>query len=250
MAGHVSAAAGLPATRARSGGVTPIVALDVASADAAAGLVAALQAPFYKVGSELFTAAGPSIVERLRAGGGEVFLDLKFHDIPNTVRGATRSAATLGARLVTVHAAGGRAMVAAAVEGAGAACGVLAVTVLTSLDAAGLGEAWGRDVARVEDEVLRLAELARAAGAYGIVCSGQEARAVRAAHGDRLALLVPGVRPQGAAAQDQARTVTPAAARDAGADYVVLGRAVTGASDPGAALRAIAVELTGATAPG
>ena len=233
------------AARAANGRPTPIVALDVDSLAAATALVDALgsSAAYYKVGSELFTAAGPAAVELVRARGSEVFLDLKFHDIPNTVRGATRSAARLGARLVTVHAVGGREMLEAAVEGAGAGCGVLAVTVLTSLAAPALGAAWGRNLARVEDEVLRLAEGAAAAGAHGIVCSGAEAALVRAAFGPGLRLLVPGVRPAGGAVHDQARAVTPEAARDAGADYVVLGRAVTASPSPRAALDAILASI-------
>ena len=189
-----------------------------------------------KVGSELFTAAGPELVARMRAERRDVFLDLKWHDIPNTVRSAARSAAKLDVRLVTVHASGGRAMLEAAVEGAGSACGVLAVTVLTSLDAASLGESWGRPIAQVEDEVLRLAELARGAGAHGIVCSGAEAAAVRAKYGNTLRLLVPGIRLAGGDAHDQARVVTPEAAVAAGASYLVLGRAVTAAPNPREAL--------------
>jgi orotidine-5'-phosphate decarboxylase len=212
--------------------------------EAARSVAASLGAGFYKVGGELFTAAGPAVVRELRAGGADVFLDLKFHDIPNTVRGSVRSAAALGARLVTVHASGGRAMLEAAVEGAGVGCEVLAVSVLTSMTAASLGEAWGRSVAAVEDEVLRLAELAQGAGVHGLVCSGREAALVRGAHGDRLAILVPGVRPAGAAVHDQARPVTPEDARAAGATYVVLGRAVTASPDPAAALQAITRALT------
>ena len=224
---------------------TPIVALDLPDAAAALALAGRLGAGFYKVGGELFTAAGPPVVRGLRDQGAGVFLDLKFHDIPNTVRGSARSAAALGARLLTVHASGGVAMLAAAVEGAGPECGVLAVSVLTSMTAAALGEVWGRPVARVEDEVLRLAELARRAGVRGLVCSGQEAAVVRVAHGDQLETLVPGVRLAGAALHDQARAVTPEAARTAGATYVVLGRAVTEAADPAVALTSITAALRG-----
>ncbi|HEX6534958.1 MAG TPA: orotidine-5'-phosphate decarboxylase [Gemmatimonadaceae bacterium] len=222
-----------------------IVALDVPSADAALSLVERLgdACDFVKVGSELFTAAGPEVVRALRDGGREVFLDLKVHDIPNTVRGAARSAAALGASLLTVHASGGRAMIEAAVEGAGERCGVLAVTVLTSLDASALGEAWGRRVDDVEGEVLRLAELARGAGAHGVVCSGGEAGAVHARHGDALRLLVPGIRLAGGTVHDQKRVVTPEGAVAAGASYLVLGRVVTGAPDPAATLRGIRASL-------
>ncbi|HEU4563913.1 MAG TPA: orotidine-5'-phosphate decarboxylase [Gemmatimonadaceae bacterium] len=222
-----------------------IVALDYPSAEPALSLVERLggACDFYKVGLELFTAAGPRIVLALRELGKEVFLDLKFHDIPNTVAGAARSAARLGARLITVHASGGPEMVKAAVEGAGSECGVLAVTVLTSLDAGALAAAWGREGVDVSAEVLRLAGIAAGEGAHGIVCSGAEAAAVRERFGERLRLLVPGIRPAGAATQDQARVVTPLEAVRAGASYLVLGRAVTGAADPAVALREIAASL-------
>jgi orotidine-5'-phosphate decarboxylase len=229
---------------------TPIVALDVPTARDALGIVERLGdlCRFYKVGSELFTAAGPAIVDRLRAAGCDVFLDLKFHDIPNTVRAGVRSAATLGARLVTVHASGGAAMLSAAVEGAAAGegdgCGVLAVTVLTSLDAAALARAWGRTDVDVPAEVLRLAGEARRAGTRGIVCSGAEAPVVRAAHGAALQLLVPGVRLAGEPSHDQARVVTPETAVAAGATYVVLGRTVTAAADPPGAMRAALAALS------
>lgn len=224
---------------------TPIVALDVQRIADARGIVDLLgeECRYYKIGSELFSAEGPAAVRIVREAGCEVFLDLKYHDIPNTVRGAARSAATLGASLITVHASGGREMIEAAVEGAGARTRVLAVTVLTSHSAESIGEAWGRERLQVLDEVLRLAHLARAAGAHGIVCSGKEAAPVREREGAGFQLLVPGVRLAGGAAHDQARVVTPAEAVRAGADYVVLGRAVTGAGDPRAAMRRIRSEL-------
>jgi orotidine-5'-phosphate decarboxylase len=218
-----------------------IVALDVPNAAEVEALLGRLgpSADFVKVGNELYTAEGPAIVRQLRAEHRDVFLDLKWHDIPNTVRNAARVAAAMDVRLVTAHASGGRAMLEAAVEGAGNACGVLAVTVLTSLDEATLSEAAGRPIARVEDEVLRLADLARRAGAHGIVCSGIEAAAVRAAFGNTLRILVPGIRLAGGATHDQARVVTPEAAVAAGASYLVLGRAVTAAKDPGETLSAV-----------
>jgi orotidine-5'-phosphate decarboxylase len=227
----------------------PIVALDVATSDAALAMVHRLGdgCRFYKVGSELFTAEGPSIVRALREEGADVFLDLKFHDIPNTVAGAVRSAAELGARLLTVHGSGGSVMLAAAqraAEESGAGIGILAVTALTSFDAQGLAEAWGRDdELSVEREVRRLASLASVAGLHGIVCSGEEAEGVRALFGDRLALLVPGIRLAGGATHDQRRVMTPAAARTAGARYIVLGRAVTAAPDPGEAMSRVLAEL-------
>ncbi|HTI65722.1 MAG TPA: orotidine-5'-phosphate decarboxylase [Gemmatimonadaceae bacterium] len=225
--------------------ITPIVALDVSSTTEALRLVEVLgdSSRFYKVGNELFTAEGPDVVRRLRAGAADVFLDLKFHDIPNTVAGGVRSAARLGARLVTVHATGGEAMVRAAVEAGGSACGVLAVTILTSLSSEAIAAAWGRHRVDVTSEVLRLAGLAARAGAHGVVCSGAEAAAVRAEFGDALAVLVPGVRPAGAPTQDQARVVTPRAAAECGARYVVVGRMVTAATDPRAAMEAVGREL-------
>ena len=224
---------------------TPIVALDVSGAAEALALVRLLgdSCRFYKVGSELFTMEGPAIVRAVRGEGCDVFLDLKFHDIPNTVREAARAAASLGVRLVTVHASGGSDMLRAAVEGAGSACGVLGVTILTSLDATTLGSAWGRSEVHVEREVLRLAAMVAEAGAHGIVCSGREAGGVHAAFGERLALLVPGIRLAGGDAHDQARTATPAAAAAAGARYLVLGRAVTAATDPVAAMVRVRREL-------
>lgn len=213
----------------------PIVALDVPTAAEALALAARLgeSCHFYKVGSELFTAAGPGVVSALREEGHEVFLDLKLHDIPNTVRGAATAAARLGASLLTVHASGGVEMIRAAVDGAGAGCGILAVTVLTSLDAAAVASAWGREATlSIEDEVARLAALAAEAGAHGIVCSGLEAARVRATYGDRLQPLVPGIRFASGDVHDQSRVVTPAGAVRSGARYLVLGRAVTGASDP------------------
>ena len=224
---------------------TPIVALDAASLGAAKAIVDLLgdDCRYYKIGSELFSAEGPPAVRTVREAGAEVFLDLKYHDIPNTVRSAARSAAALGASLITVHASGGRQMIEAAVEGAADRTMVLAVTILTSHTAESVGEAWGRAGVGVLDEVLRLAALARTAGAHGVVCSGIEAAAVREQEGEGFRLLVPGVRLAGGAAHDQARVVTPEAAALAGADYIVLGRAVTGASDPRAAMREVRREL-------
>lgn len=223
----------------------PIIALDFPDAERALTLVQTLdeKCRFYKVGSELFTASGADTIQWLRDTGCEIFLDLKFHDIPNTVAGAMRNVAKMGVKLATVHASGGSRMMEAAVEAAGDSCGVLAVTVLTSLNDAALGEAWGRERVDVENEVLRLAEMARSAGCLGIVCSGHEAEAVRSRHGDALKLLIPGIRLPGDAAGDQARVVTPADAVAAGASYLVLGRAVTAAKDPRAAMGAVTDSL-------
>ncbi len=224
----------------------PIVALDVADMASAHRLVKLLgsECRFYKVGLELFTAAGPDVLRWLRDEGCDVFLDLKFHDIPATMAGAARSAGKLGARLLTVHAASGTAGIRAAVEGAGSDCGVLAVTVLTSLDAEQLSALWGREgQLDTESEVKRLAGFAADAGAHGVVCSGHEVAAVRASFGDRLAPLVPGIRLAGGETHDQARVVTPSAAQAAGARYLVLGRAVTAAADPAAAMREVHSQL-------
>jgi orotidine-5'-phosphate decarboxylase len=228
----------------------PIVALDVPDQLRAIALVERLgdACNFYKIGGELFTATGPVIVETLRSRGKRIFLDLKFHDIRNTVRSAARSAAGAGATLITVHGIGGRAMIAAAVEGAGQNCGVLAVTVLTSLDESSLSQALGKAVPSVSDEVSRVATIAREAGAHGVVCSGQEASRIAAENGKNLAILVPGVRLAGDSANDQSRVVTPADAVKAGATYLVLGRTVTAAPDPAAALGRVLDEIALAVA--
>jgi orotidine-5'-phosphate decarboxylase len=236
----LSAAHGAGSTRAGRR-VTPIVALDVSSEEAASRTVLGLGdlCRFYKVGSELFVAAGPPVVRALRDRGCDVFLDLKLHDIPTTVRGGCRNAARLGARIVTVHAVGGVEMMAAAIEGAragGPECAVFAVTVLTSLDSHRLAAAWGRKEVDVGAEVLRLAGLAREAGAAGVVCGGGEVSRVRATHGAALSILVPGVRLEGTSADDQQRVTTVHAAAEAGADYVILGRTVTAAPDSRAAM--------------
>ena len=194
-----------------------------------------------KVGLELFLRHGADAVLKCReaSGGRAVFLDLKLHDIPNTVRGAARSAAEIGAKMLTVHATGGREMIAAAVEGAGTRCGVLGVTILTSLDAAMLRSAWGRKTLEVYGEVLRLAGDCAAEGAHGVVCSGQEAAKIGAKYGDKLKLLVPGIRVAGGKVDDQKRAVTAAEAAKAGANYIVLGRMITEAKDPRSALQAV-----------
>jgi orotidine-5'-phosphate decarboxylase len=218
----------------------PIVALDVPTAADALAMVDRLgdACRFYKVGLELFVASGPEVVRTLRLAGADVFLDLKLHDIPNTVAGAVRSAARLDVRLLTVHTGGGPAMLSAAAQAAaGTGCELLGVTVLTSIEAPA-------------GEVLRLAALAADAGLHGVVCSGREAAAVRDRWSGRLATLVPGIRPAGAASQDQARVVTPTQAAAAGATYVVLGRAVTQAPDPDSALAAIVAELRDGGVPG
>ncbi len=194
-----------------------------------------------KVGLELFAAEGPSAVRAAAALGRPVFLDLKLHDIPNTVEGAARSAAASGAALLTVHASGGAEMIRAAVRGAAGKVRVLAVTVLTSLDADAL-RSIGLE-GPPGPAVVRLARLAVDAGAAGLVCSPHEVRDVRAAVGPGPLLVVPGVRPPGAAKGDQARVATPAEAVAAGADVIVLGRPLRDAADPAAAARDIAASL-------
>jgi orotidine-5'-phosphate decarboxylase len=232
---------------------TAIVALDVPTTADAVALLDRLGelCRFYKVGSELFTVAGPAIVDYLRARGCDVFLDLKLHDIPNTVRRGSAAAAALGVRFLTVHAAGGGEMLRAAVAGAhdgaarqGTTCEVFAVTILTSLDAAELSLARGRAVGSVEREVLRLADVALQSGASGIVCGGSELAAVRRTFGDDLQVLVPGVRLAGSPVDDQARTITPRRAAELGADFVVLGRTVTQSEHPEQALDEILTALT------
>lgn len=229
----------------------PIVALDVPDATRARQLVDTLgdDCTFYKVGLELFAAEGPSIVRWLRDRGKDVFVDLKLHDIPNTVQSAARAVASLGAALLTVHASGGVEMIAAAVEGfaegkGSDAGGILAVTVLTSHSAASQARAWGRELIDVDSEVVRLAGEARAAEARGIVCSGHEARAVRKAHGDALRLLIPGIRFADGELHDQQRIMTPSSAQTAGADWIILGRAVTGSTDPREAMHRVHMELS------
>jgi orotidine-5'-phosphate decarboxylase len=226
-----------------------IVALDVANGEKARALVQGLgeSVNFYKVGKELFTAEGPSVVRELVASGKRVFLDLKFHDIPNTVAGAVRSAASLGVSLITVHASGGAAMLKAAAEAAAESTAkptILAVTVLTSRSSADLEETGV--CGDVETQVLRLAQLAINAGCGGIVASAQEASRLRQKLGSGFTLVTPGIRPAGGNAADQARVVTPADAIRAGASYLVVGRPITGAGDPKAAARSITQQIEGA----
>jgi len=229
-----------------------IVALDFPSAGAAMELVDQLQGTcrWFKVGMELYYAAGNAVVEHLRNRGFEVFLDLKLHDIPNTVAGAVRTVARAGASLLTVHAGGGEAMLRAAAEAASGPDSprLLAVTVLTSMDAAqliGVGVC-GTPAA----QVVRLAKLAQGVGIGGVVCSAEEVGAVREAMGPALnrtgpLLVVPGIRPAGADVGDQRRVATPAEAIAAGASMLVVGRPITQANDPAKAAAAILKEMEG-----
>jgi orotidine-5'-phosphate decarboxylase len=226
-----------------------IVALDVPDQAAALALVHRLTpvCAWFKVGMELFTAAGPRIVEQLAAEGHSVFLDLKFCDIPNTVAGGVRSAAALGARLLTIHASGGPAMLEAAqseLAGISNPPQLLAVTLLTSMDQAQC-RAIGLDRSPAE-QVELLARMGLAAGIRGFVCSPQEVAALRQLTGPDGVLVVPGIRPAGAQTGDQKRIATPASALQDGASYLVVGRPITQASDPAQAASAILEEMAAA----
>lgn len=225
-----------------------IVALDYPEADPARAFVARIRPELcrLKVGKELFVAAGPAFVAELVEQGHSVFLDLKFHDIPNTVAQACKAAARLGVWMMNVHASGGPRMLAAAREvlesGTAERPLLIAVTVLTSMGASELG-AIGIE-SSAEEQVMRLARLAREAGLDGVVCSAREAPRLRREIGRDFALVTPGIRPAGAEAGDQTRILTPTQAMAAGSDYLVIGRPITQAADPLAALDAIAREIT------
>jgi orotidine-5'-phosphate decarboxylase len=218
-----------------------IVALDVSTAAAAQRIVAAVgdSALTYKVGMQLYTAEGPQVVRDLVASGRRVFLDLKYHDIPNTVGAAVAEAAKLGVSMLTVHASGSGKMLRAAVEAAKTHSEliVLAVTVLTSMDGNDLEKIGIRGT--VEDSVLRLATIALSNGCQGVVSSAREASTLRAELGYNFAVVTPGVRPAGGDVADQVRVVTPAEAIASGASHIVVGRPITEAADPAAEARAI-----------
>ena len=223
-----------------------IVALDFASAQPALDLVARLSPDLcrLKVGKELFTRSGPALVENLQQRGFEVFLDLKFHDIPNTVAAAVRVAADLGVWMVNIHASGGRRMMEAAVaelEGLDNKPLLIGVTVLTSMSDADLNELGYEETAA--QRVQRLAALAADCGLDGVVCSALEAPALRETRGEGFCLVTPGIRLAGDAAGDQRRVVTPADALALGSDYLVIGRSITAAADPLAALHRVHAEL-------
>ncbi|MBV2205400.1 MAG: orotidine-5'-phosphate decarboxylase [Pseudomonas sp.] len=226
---------------------TPIiVALDFPSQDAALALAQQLDPALcrVKVGKELFTRCGPAVVEALRARGFEVFLDLKFHDIPNTTAMAVKAAAELGVWMVNVHCSGGLRMMASCRETldkiGGPAPLLIGVTVLTSMEQADLADL-GLDIAP-QEQVLRLAGLAARAGLDGLVCSAQEAQPLKAQY-PQLQLVTPGIRPAGSAQDDQRRILTPAQAMAAGSDYLVIGRPIAQAADPAQALAAVVAEL-------
>ncbi len=219
-----------------------IVALDLPDAPSAVALLDRLPDGIpVKVGSVLCTAAGSGFVRALVEAGHPVFLDLKWHDIPNTVHGAVASARALGVEMVTVHALGGEAMLRAAVEAADGAVHVVAVTVLTSHDAASWSRVTGREVAEVGEEVRRLAGAAMAAGVAGVVCSPHEVALVRPLVGSGR-IVVPGIRRAGESAGDQARIATPESAVQAGATHLVVGRPITEAADPAVAYATFQLE--------
>ena len=228
------------------------VALDVEGLAQAEALMDRLDGVVtrYKIGNQLFTASGPAAVEAVQKRGAEVFLDLKFHDIPNTVAGAAREATRMGVFMFNVHASGGRAMMKAAADAGALAARELkvrrplaiAVTVLTSLDRAALQRELGV-AASVEGHVLRLCDLAREAGLDGCVASPNEIAPIRTGLGREWVIVTPGVRPAGAAPDDQARVATPGAAARAGAHFLVVGRPITAAPDPPRAAEAIFAEL-------
>jgi len=224
-----------------------IVALDVSTAAAAQKIVAAVgdSALTYKVGMQLYTAEGPQVVRDLVASGRRVFLDLKYHDIPNTVAAAVAEAAKLGVSMLTVHSSGAGKMLRAAVDAAKARpeLMVLAVTVLTSMDGNDLEKLGIRGT--VEDSVVRLATIALANGCQGVVASAREASTLRAELGDAFAIATPGVRPPGGSVGDQVRVVTPAEAVASGASHIVVGRPITEAADPAAEAKAILGQISG-----
>lgn len=224
-----------------------IIALDVPTLDEAMALVDSLGegTDFYKVGLELFTREGPSVVQALAGRDKRIFLDLKLHDIPNTVARSVGRARELEVDFLTLHAAGGRPMMAAAAEAARDDLTLLGVTVLTSMTPSDLEDSWGREVDSIEEEVVRLARLARASGVGGVVASVREAAAIKDAVGSDLMVVTPGIRLAGDDAHDQARVSTPAEAVAAGADYLVIGRSVTQAPDPAEALRRVCEEASG-----
>jgi orotidine-5'-phosphate decarboxylase len=212
-----------------------IVALDVASAAEAQRIVSSLgdSIQFYKVGMQLYTAEGPGVVRDLVTSGKKIFLDLKYHDIPNTVAAATREAAQLGVSMLSLHASGGTKMLRAAVDAARQSdsdLAVLAVTVLTSMEENDLYETGIQD--SIAEQAVRLGKLALNAGCAGVVSSAREVKALRASLGSGFLAVTPGVRPAGAAHGDQARVVTPAEAIASGATSIVVGRPITAASDP------------------
>ncbi|MDQ6912050.1 MAG: orotidine-5'-phosphate decarboxylase [Verrucomicrobiota bacterium] len=220
-----------------------IVALDLPTAAQALEMIAKISAEvsFFKIGLQLYTAAGPEIVRAVLAEGGKVFLDLKLHDIPNTVAKAVRAAGDLGVEMLTVHLSGGRNMIEAAVRECRPHLLLLGVTVLTSSDEETLREIGVG--APVEEQTLRLAKLGSEAGIRGLIASPHEVRVLREQLGEQMTIITPGIRPAWAKADDQRRFTTPREAIENGADYLVIGRPITAAADPREAAQQIAAEL-------
>jgi orotidine-5'-phosphate decarboxylase len=225
-----------------------IVPLDLSSLSDALELVERLgdEVSYFKVGHQLFTAEGPAVVRELKSRGKKVFLDLKFLDIPNTVRQGVESAVGLGADLCTVHVAGGADMMAAAAEAAGTETLVVGVTLLTSMTVTDVEAVWNREITALREEAVRLAMMASEAGLGGVVCSPPEVRAIRRAVGVNFKIVTPGIRFTDGDAHDQARVGTPGFAASDGSDYLVIGRAITGADDPVAAYQLARNEIAAA----
>lgn len=235
-----------------------IAALDVADLARAETLVKQLatEVGLFKVGKQLFVNSGPAVIRMIQGMGGEVFLDLKFHDIPNTVAAASVEAARLGVRMCNMHASGGLAMMRTAAEAVERVCReeslrqpwLLGVTVLTSLDQRDL-DALGVRLS-VEEQAVRLARMAQEAGLSGVVCSAHEVNGIRASCSAPFICVTPGIRPANRDAGDQKRVMTPGAAIRAGIDFIVVGRPITEAEDPAAAARAIVAEMAAAGTDG
>jgi orotidine-5'-phosphate decarboxylase len=220
-----------------------IVALDVPTKKEALGLVAQLrdQISFFKVGLQLYTTTGPEVVREIVATGAKIFLDLKLHDIPNTVARAVEAAGELGVQMLTIHLSGGAEMIRAAVAVRKSNMSILGVTVLTSATQETLNETGIAD--KIDNQVLRLAGLGVAAGIDGLVASPHETKGLRAAYGDKIKIITPGVRPKGSDTADQRRVMTPQEAIDAGADYLVIGRPITSDPNPSKAVAKILSEF-------
>lgn len=228
-----------------------IVPLDFPTLNLAEGMLDRLAGAvsYFKIGHQLFTAAGPKAVEAVRRRGARVFLDLKYHDIPNTVAGAVETAAAMGVDMLNLHASGGFEMMRAAAEAASRSSSrpkLLAVTALTSLDAVGLEKIYGPLSLSLEGLVVRLASLAHQAGLDGVVASPREISFIRERLGGDFIILTPGIRPSGSPPDDQSRTATPSEAVSRGADFLVVGRPITRAQDPLQAARKILSEIADA----
>lgn len=225
---------------------TTIVALDLPTADAALALVDRLgdAVDWYKVGAPLYTRSGPAVVDALHSRGKKVFLDLKYHDIPNTVAQAVEAAAELGVAMLTLHTAGGSAMLRAARNAVGPdGPRLLGVTLLTSFTAGDIEQVWDKELRSMREEVARLAAIAAENELDGVVASALEAEALKRRHGAHFLVVTPGIRPAGAVAGDQVRTATPAEAVRAGSDFLVVGRPVLWSPDPVATITEINEEI-------